>query len=161
QLGEILENDSVVMSIELFDHNWRRTAPPSEPLWRGVTMSDYGNGRWHRRRVDTSPFTAASDHVESRRIIRQKIRLEATDSPVLFGLRPMLEATPPPRAQIEFNDIDGTIVRQDPRSEVYDYTVVSDLEADQPQFKERLPGRVGTSMLLEVPRALHEPLQQI
>ena len=37
QLGEILENDSVVMSVELFDDERKPVAPPREPLWRGVT----------------------------------------------------------------------------------------------------------------------------
>ena len=36
QLGEILENDSVVMSVEFADEERKAIRPASEPLWRGV-----------------------------------------------------------------------------------------------------------------------------
>ena len=50
QLGEILENDSAVMSVELFDREWKRLAPDPEAdsLWRGVSMERYEKGRWRR-----------------------------------------------------------------------------------------------------------------
>ncbi len=127
QLGEILENDSVVMSIELFDSDRNRIAPPVEPLWRGVTMAVYENGRWHRQRPETSSFPSQPiQRLKSNKIVRQHIRLEATDSTVLFGLRPMLDATAGPRTMPELNANDGTLLRTDPRSETYDYRVVSE-----------------------------------
>ena len=48
QLGEILENDDVVMSIELFDEKDNPIELMNEPLWRGVTMDEYHDGRWFR-----------------------------------------------------------------------------------------------------------------
>jgi transglutaminase-like putative cysteine protease len=163
QLGEILENDTIVMSVELFDAQDRRLPPPGEPLWRGITMSDYQNGRWQRRRINTDSFPAASELQLARPIIRQRIRLEATDSSALFGLRPMLQANPNSRSasEINLNEVDGTIVRAEPRTETYDYTVISDADFNQPQPHERLPGRFGRSMLLDVPAALREPLKDI
>ena len=38
QLGEILENDSVVMSVELADEDRKPASARREPLWRGVTL---------------------------------------------------------------------------------------------------------------------------
>ena len=38
QLGEILENDSVVMSVEFADEDAQPTRPAAEPLWRGVAL---------------------------------------------------------------------------------------------------------------------------
>ena len=39
QLGEILENDSVVMSVEFADEERKPVHPAAEPLWRGVALS--------------------------------------------------------------------------------------------------------------------------
>jgi hypothetical protein len=128
------------MNIELFDSQRNRIAPPPDPLWRGVTMAEYENGRWKRQRVESSTFPTISPHrLGSRQSIRQHIRLETTDSAVLFGLRPMLEATSPSSRSIpELNSIDGTILRPDPRSETYDYRVVSDRD---PTLRQRFdPG---------------------
>ena len=50
QLGEILENDSVVMSVEFTDENRTSLHLPGEPLFRGVTLSRYEKGgRWRRQ----------------------------------------------------------------------------------------------------------------
>jgi transglutaminase-like putative cysteine protease len=63
------------------------------------------------------------------------------------------------------NAADGTIVREDPRSENYDYEVVSAIadpaRLDRPQPGERRPHRADLSLLLEVPLAIREPLARI
>ena len=46
QLGEILENDSVVMSVEFTDEQNKSIQPRGEPLWRGVTLTSYEKGEW-------------------------------------------------------------------------------------------------------------------
>ena len=103
QLGEILENDSVVMSIELFDEEQQRIKPKDESLWRGVTMSRYEEGRWYRE--DKGYSTLPHDVPSAPHTIQQTIKLEATDSPVLFGLRPVIaikaRLTPRSRFQLE------------------------------------------------------------
>ena len=53
QLGEILENDTVVMTVELTDEEGETIQPVGEPLWRGVTMLRYDKGRWHRQAKPT------------------------------------------------------------------------------------------------------------
>ena len=53
QLGEILENDTVVMTVELTDDDGETIGPVGEPLWRGVTMLRYDKGRWHRQAKPT------------------------------------------------------------------------------------------------------------
>ena len=49
QFGEILENDSVVMTVEFTDVDGKTIDPPGEPSWRGVTMLRYETGRWRRQ----------------------------------------------------------------------------------------------------------------
>ncbi len=165
QLGEILENDSVVMSVELYDTDWKRIPPPLEPLWRGVTMVSYDRGRWHRpSRTDRAQdFPEPARPRASRKLIRQHIRLEPTDSAVLFGLRPMVDAKSGSgsRAKPELSSIDGTIVRDDPRSETYDYRVDSGTDPNTPQPGERPPRRGELSMLLELPQPIRAPLAEI
>ena len=52
QIGEILENDDLVFTATLTDQDQKRLGPNDveELLWRGTTMSRYGNGSW--RRID-------------------------------------------------------------------------------------------------------------
>ena len=49
QLGEILENDTVVMTVELSDEDGKTIRPDDELLWRGVTLLHYEKGRWRRQ----------------------------------------------------------------------------------------------------------------
>ena len=159
QMGEILENDSVVMSVMLYDENERRVSPPPETLWRGVTMTDYERGRWHRQRraQTTLPFTALT----GRKMIRQEIKLEASDSPVLFAMRPVLIAEGPVRNPVMENRIDGTIFRIDSRSSTYDYRVLSDRDQTLPQPGERAPDAARRESLLRVPETLRPRLESI
>jgi transglutaminase-like putative cysteine protease len=164
QFGEILENDSVVMSIELYDQDGKRIAPPYEPLWRGVTMSTYDKARWLRpQRADLGQFPAPYRIATSGKTIRQHIRLEPTDSPVLFGLRPMIEAksTTHRHSPPLLNAVDGTILREDPRSENYDYVVTSTADPRDPQPGERRPRRAELGLLLEVPLGIRSRLAEI
>ena len=94
QLGEILENDSVVMTVQLSDENGDAIRPDEEPLWRGVTMLHYEGGRWVRQTKGTQAIVSFKDdaRLKNGRLIRQKIKLEPIDSPTLFGIRPILNA---------------------------------------------------------------------
>ena len=61
------------------------------------------------------------------KLLRQKIKLEANDSPTLFAIRPIWDAKAGPRLLPPYlNPIDGTLLRQDPRGGSYDYEVFSD-----------------------------------
>ena len=64
QLGEILENDTVVMTVELTDDDDKTIRPAEEPLWRGVTMLRYDKGRWHRQSKPTQTVVSfhTTDH---------------------------------------------------------------------------------------------------
>jgi protein-glutamine gamma-glutamyltransferase len=162
QMGEILENDSVVMSIELYDQEDRLVRPPLEPLWRGVTMATYENGRWRRQQSRRKSMTFPVPQKVSRRTIRQQIKLEASDSPVLFGLRPMISAEGSIRNPTEINPIDGTILRADARAtSYYDYRVVSDLDTSAPQLGELRPSGRRLALLLEIPESIRPRLERI
>ena len=95
QLGEILENDSIVMTVELTDERGEPTHPNDEALWRGVTMLKYERGKWHRQTKGTQAVVSFKTDplLNKKRLIRQKIKLEPIDSPTLFGIRPILDAS--------------------------------------------------------------------
>jgi transglutaminase-like putative cysteine protease len=162
QLGEILESDNVVMSVEMYDPENNRIAPPPEALWRGVTMDQYESpkGRW-RRQINvqaTIPDLLTSNNIQPK--IVQQIKLEPNDLTVLFALRPVLSAKTTARDTPLFNGLDGTIYRSDARSGSYDYTVVSIADSKSPQPGEyRLRGRLR--LLLSLPGPLSERLQAI
>ncbi|MDR3639101.1 MAG: DUF3488 and transglutaminase-like domain-containing protein [Isosphaeraceae bacterium] len=161
QLGEILESDSIVMSVEFYDESERRVAPADDSLyWRGVTMDTYEEGRWHRakwRDRQTFPTPPSTE-----RYLRQVIKLEPTDSDVLFGLRPMYSAMPAGRrmAIIELNSDDGTIRRDYVGHGGYDYVVVSGADAAEVQPGENFQASRRRS-LREVPEKIQARLKEI
>ena len=141
QIGEILENDAVVMSVELYDENDRRIRGEAEPLWRGVTLVDYRDGSWGRwEPADTTipwPVDPPPDWPKKR--VRQQIKLEPTDSPILFGLRPIL-AGRAPRPGLLMNRSDGMIFRRvySP-STATDYALISAADGTLIQPLEQSP----------------------
>ncbi len=114
QLGEILENDTVVMTVEFLDEDGKTIRPDEEPLWRGVTMLHYDNGRW--RRQSQRPTQTVASFPSRRRTrfipkIRQRIKLEPNDSTTLFGIRPIRDARRP-SIHPYLNPLDGTLFRR-------------------------------------------------
>jgi transglutaminase-like putative cysteine protease len=170
QLGEILENDSVVMTVELLNEKTREKIPPDgERLWRGVSLARYERGRWRKmsaQRTIAFPIGAASQLPESS-LVRQQIKLEPTDNPVLFGLRPIIRADslnrrPPP----EFNQVDGSLRRQDNRPTSLEYVVISvetpkDPTVVLPQPREQFPMPRTYEQLLSMPPELKTQLKAI
>jgi transglutaminase-like putative cysteine protease len=164
QLGEILENDNVVMSVEFADENREPTRPKGEPLFRGVTLVHYENGSWKQQHrslqtiVSLKPFRNTSTAL--RPLLWQFIKLESNDSPTLFAIRPVLELQSTSPLSPYLNPIDGTIFRPEPRGP-YNYEVLSDLRPNAPQDNEAAPPEGRLKMLLEVPDRLKERLREI
>jgi transglutaminase-like putative cysteine protease len=164
QLGEILENDNMVMSVEFTDENRDPTRPHGEPLFRGVTLVQYENGRWRQQHrtlqtiVSMKPFRNTS--TTPRPLIRQIFKLESNDSATLFAIRPVLELSSPSRLPPFLNPIDGTIFRPESRGP-YDYEALSDLRPDASQDNETPPVENMLKMLLGVPESLQQRLREI
>ena len=163
QIGEILEDNSVAMSVEILDGDWKRTRPRGEPLWRGAGMVDYRRGRWSRDRTQAFDLDGEMEpDLEPGEVIRQRIKLEAVDTPALFALRPILDAkTPDGRNSPAFNPSDGTLFRTRRRPGPYDYDVVSLADPTAPQPLERIPDPTRQGRLLEVPEPLKSRLRAI
>jgi hypothetical protein len=143
QLGEILENDSVVMTVELTDQDDKTIRPVDEPLWRGVTLLRYEKGRWHRQGKPTQTVVSFKPdrRAAPRKMIHQKITLEPNDSTTLFGMRPMLNATSGRGGFApHLSTNDGTLFRSVARGGEYEYEVTSDADLDAPQPHESPPG---------------------
>jgi protein-glutamine gamma-glutamyltransferase len=165
QLGEILENDTVVMSVEFADEDRKATRPIGEPLWRGVTLIHYENGRWRRmHHVSLQTIVSLSffnnKGANRRQVIRQIIKLEPNDSTTLFGLRPMLELSAATRLPPYLNPVDGTIFRPESRGG-YDYEILSDVNPDAPQDGELVPSEVALRSMRELPEALRTRFREI
>jgi transglutaminase-like putative cysteine protease len=168
QLGEILESDNIVMSIELFDENDSRISLDWEPRWRGVTLAEYQNGRWYRQQKTRTTFPTFTPRElfgnSSGRpwaIVRQQIKLESNDSSVLFGLRPMIDAFANRGFGPELNAIDGSISRADTRSGTLDYEVRSLKDPDLPQPGEGPVSEYRKELMLRIPEAMAPRLKAI
>lgn len=157
QLGEILENDAVVLTVEFFDQDGKATLPADEPYWRGVTMGQYDKGQWKRQ-----PYLPGllPRNMDLSKALRQKVRQEATDSTVVFGLRPVLQANSLMRFRsgIIMNGVDGTLSRR-PYSGVYDYEVYSSINQTDRQVGELPLTDSRRSELTAMPADLKTQLQ--
>ncbi len=162
QLGEILENDSVVMIVQLADENGDPIRPEDEPLWRGVTMLHYEGGRWVRQAKGTQAVVSFKRDARLKgRLIRQRIKLEPIDSPTLFGIRPILNAVSTfERSQPCLSNNDGTLFRSDLLSGEYDYEVISDRDTAGFQIHESPPSD-RDSVFLSMPAGLRAKLKAI
>jgi transglutaminase-like putative cysteine protease len=163
QFGEILENDTVVMTVEFNDEEGKTIAPPAEPLWRGITMLGYEKGRWRRQAQGGSQTVVAFPERPRQGLatIRQKIKLESNDSATLFAIRPIRDVTSARGVQPYFNTIDGTLSRPDARGSVYDYVVVSDRDPNAAQPHEQPPSPSHQQALLAIPADLKTRLRAI
>ena len=154
QLGEILENDTPVMSVELFDRDGSRMTPDPdiEYRWRGVSMDRYERGRWFRPPFKANGYTLGlAERWRESRVIRQLIKLEPTDSPVLFGLRPILDADAADKRFLpELNEADGILFRNSTASVSLDYSVDSSDRPELPQPGETYPSIEYLSKLVMI-----------
>ncbi len=164
QLGEILENDSVVMTVELTDGDGKTLRPTSEPLWRGVTMLLYEKSRWRRqaqRPQQSIVSFSTSTRRRPNRVIQQRIKLEPNDTSTLFGIRPMVNVECETPWRPNLNPVDGTLFRAESRGGTYDYTVTSDTNPDAAQVGEEPPSDFRNEELLSLSRRLKESLRKI
>ncbi|HEY2155097.1 MAG TPA: DUF3488 and transglutaminase-like domain-containing protein [Isosphaeraceae bacterium] len=164
QLGEILENESVVMTIEVTDYpSGRRITPTEEFLWRGVALAKYERGRWRKMMWRAQGFPPEPPRpAASRPMIRQQIKIEPTDNPTLFGLHPILWAdSSNRRLPPEFNITDGSIHRADSRPIALEYVVVSAADPAQLQPNEQFPAPQVYEDLLSMPADLKKQLRAI
>lgn len=165
QLGEILENDTVVMTVELSDEDGKTIRPETELLWRGVTLLQYDKGRWRRQIQRTQTVVKLpTDRTGGRRHeIKQVIKLEPNDSNTLFAIRPVRTMDSPGGMRLTpyMNPIDGTLFRPDSRGGAYDYIVVSDADPNAHQGNEVCPSLFRTEVLLSIPETLKARLRKI
>ena len=164
QLGEILENESVVMTIELSTYpDGNRLQPQAEQLWRGVAMARYERGRWRKMMRRASGFPPDPSGIRSKYpLVRQRIKIEPTDNPILFGIRPILWAdSSNRRLPPEFNTGDGSIHRGDSRPISVEYMVISSMDPDQIQPREIFPQTTTYEDLLSIPADLKAQLRPL
>ncbi len=165
QLGEILENDAVVMTVELSDEDGKTIRPETELLWRGVTLIHYEKGYWRRQaqRSQTVVKMPPDRGGKRRHQIRQVIKLEPNDSNTLFAIRPVrgMGTDAPSQLAPYMNPIDGTLFRPDARGGAYDYIVDSDADPTAHQRNEVCPSEFHTEVLLSIPEELKARLRKI
>lgn len=163
QLGEILENESVVMTIDLSSYpDGKRLIPDPEQLWRGVAMAHYERGRWKKVAWRASQFSAEPTSSDLRfPVVRQQIKIEPTDNPILFGIRPIVWADSSNRRFApEFNPSDGSIHRGDSRPVSVEYVVLSSTDPAGIQPREQFPAG-GLGEFLSIPPDLKKQLRPI
>ena len=164
QFGEILENDTVVMTVEFTDSEGKTVRPPTEPLWRGVTLVRYERGRWRRQSHKVSQIYVGFPGIRRQQnLLRQRIKLEANDSETLFAIRPIRDASAGRAAPPYLNPMDGTLLRSDPRVGTYDYEVFSDPVPGGTQSGEEDPisSLAHTELLLSIPEELKSEFKRI
>jgi hypothetical protein len=109
-MGEILENDDLVLQIELIDVGLDVAIPPDQyddrlghdPLFRGNVLEIYANGRWSQNPRRRWWGTGSSTSIPDGGVLRQRIRIEPIGTPTLFGAGDVLTCIPAdPEEQVE------------------------------------------------------------
>ena len=153
------------MSIEQLDVNNQRINPDNEPTeqrWRGLSLERYEKGRWRRPELTRGAVEAIPTFDHKSELIRQIIKLEPTDSPVLFALRPIVDLEEhDQRFQPMLNDIDGSLFRSDSRPVAVEYRIDSSRNQDRAQKGEQYPDSAYLTNLLQVPDEVREVLRPI
>ncbi len=157
-MRQVLESNDPVLSLRLFDHQTNQPLDPdtyadwlghSEPLFRGVILTDYEGGRWRPHRLATEHtaqlFPVPDDHRVPRTAagtviptVRQEIHLDQNLHDILFCMDRAVAMTDDIRETERYrcgrrqllNDI---VVRQEwfKKSSVVDYIAFSELPAPE------------------------------
>ena len=181
QLGEILESDDVVMTVRLTDENSGQSYdPPTELLWRGVTLVNYDRGRWERFDQTSKNVMREARYPFPPGTVRQEFRINPNDSDSLFALRPMIRVSGPRFNTPDYHQADGTLHRPDMQPRMlsaerrpdvqpgaYEYDVQSltapNLPADAlppVQARELYPSDFVIEALLRVPGDRRRPMDE-
>ena len=166
QLGEILENDNVVMTIEQTDLQGRRITPSSvggEQRWRGITLDGYSKGRWKRPKLQMTGYTLGfPEYNRGDGLIRQSVKLEPTDSPILFGLRPVVDTDAGDKRNTPaLNEVDGSLFRAESRAVTIDYQIVSASDTELAQKLETFPAPEYLERLVDLPKDVLEQIRPV
>ncbi len=172
RMGEILENESVVMSVEFSDASKAIVTPDPDILLRGITFTDYKDRKWTRAETDDIPTDRFNQPlVPGVPILRQRYKLEPTDGDVLFAVRPILRVDVSLANDVALNSHDGSLSKREVRDDVgqklrlgankFDYTVVSATDGQKPQPAERFDYGAGLPIFTNLPNGLHVPLRAI
>lgn len=105
-MRQVLESNDPVLALRLFDHQTNQTLDPDtyaewlghpEPLFRGVILTDYKEGRWRPHRLATEQTVQLFPKPDDPRIqvaipgaaiptVRQEIHLDQNSNDILFCL---------------------------------------------------------------------------
>lgn len=143
-MGEILENDDLVMQIELFDYETDEAIPAGEylqrlggpdPLFRGQVLENYLAGRWTR--IVPERWSAASRNLPEGRLLRQHILLEPIGSPMLFGAGRVIACIPAQSNEPIWKERDAGIFKravEGDTSRLFEYDAISLAGTLQPRY---------------------------
>jgi hypothetical protein len=173
QMGEILENDARVMIVQVLDSAGQSVRLPEETLWRGVTLTRYEAGHWVRTEPEDVPIDRISFRPVPSGTLRLRVKLEPSDSDILFATRPIYGVSAQRRGELAFNRSDGTLLRREAeldltgearpsRPKVYDYEIVTVPGDDRAIQPEEFPmGEARRDQWLEIPESIREALGEV
>ena len=172
RMGEILENESVVMSVEFSDENKAILTPDPDILFRGLTFTDYKDHKWTRAETDDVSTDKFNQTLKPGvPILRQRYKMEPTDGDVLFAVRPILRVELSLANDVVLNSHDGSLSKRDVRDELgqklkagpnkFDYTVVSATGNVKIQPSEYFDYGARIPIFTNFPNGLHGPLKAI
>lgn len=159
-MGEILENDDIVLEVELFLMGSDRPLSPASynayfgpaPLFRGAVLEEYENGRWRQVRFRTrSMVNPLEDQVD----IVQRYTLHPIGSPTLFSFGDEIgcQSLGPNHVRREpYSDelLRGSSTPDTPPMSTYEYVIFASRRPfDSTHFEERQDQRIFSRDTIE------------
>jgi protein-glutamine gamma-glutamyltransferase len=172
QMGQILENENVVMSVEFSDAENNVVTPDPDILLRGLTLTQYRDKIWTREETDgVAVERLNATPPPPRSILRQRYKMEGTDSEVLFAVRPILRVQSTLSGDVVMNRNDGSLYRRDARDDFgenvaarpnkFDYTVISSIDGAKIQRFETFNHAAKSANFTNVPPGIVASLKEI
>lgn len=143
-MGQILENNDLVMEIELFDHdsklpvlakNYENELGGFDPLFRGQVLEIYQSARWTR--MEREQWRQAPGFATENQSLEQRIRLQPIGTPMLFGAGRVLTALTTSREEQVLKERNAGTLRRSMEADlgrVFPYSILSSRRESSPQI---------------------------
>jgi len=140
-MGEILENDDLVLQVELFDDASNAPIPlaryeaelGADPLFRGNSLELYRNGRWaqepRRRWSGTPPYSPRLG------ALRERIRIEPIGTATLFGAGSVVTCRSHAAGEVIYRSPDSELFRRNDDADLrlpFQYDAIAVPHVSQP-----------------------------
>jgi len=156
-LGPLLQNPELVMSVEFFDSAGQFVEPAAPPLLRGSILNFYHEGEWKLAAPEAQPRVRLDPPPAGAEFTRERVTIQPMHDPVLFAVYPAYRSdAATSQRRVRYDPVHQQLIRNPPSSaaDLIEYEVVTTSLAGHRQAKivpEMKAGEHDMPHLLQLP----------